>query len=93
MENIKYGALFAKLSFQCVFIFIFLEWKGLFGSCFLKLFSILKKKENKENTFGSSFSFVMRNIQRTLNSDNKNSFQRTLKWCSLCFKNVLKNNF
>ena len=49
------------------------SWKfttciGLFGFCILKLFSILKNKENKkngENTFGSQFCFILKNIENT----------------------------
>ena len=42
--------------------------KGRFGSCFLKLFYVLKNNENKKNRknmFGSLFFFVLKNTENT----------------------------
>ena len=43
----------------------------MFGSCFLKLFSVLKNKENK---FGSQFCFVLKNTNMLLFSKNYSYF-------------------
>ena len=40
----------------------------MFGSCFVKTFSVLQNKnnkENEENTFGFQLFFVLKNIENT----------------------------
>ena len=54
------------------------------------MFSIFKNKENEENTFGS-YMFVLK-TQKTLNSKNENSFQKTTR-CSIFSKIVLEKKF
>ena len=40
-----------------------------------------------ENTFGSQFFTIQKKPKNTTpNQENKNSFQKTTKWCSLCFQ-------
>ena len=40
-----------------------------------------------ENTFGSKFFTIQKKLKNTtLNQENKNSFKKTTKWCSLCFQ-------
>ena len=43
---------------------------GMFGSCFLKLSSILKNKGKMKNTFGSQFCFVLKNKNMFVFSKN-----------------------
>ena len=50
---------------------------GLSGLYFLKLFFVLKNKENKENMKNTFGSFLKKTHKKTLNSDNKNIFQKT----------------
>ena len=64
---------------------------------FFKTVFCLKNKGNMENTFGSQIFTIQKKLKNTtLNQENKNSFQKTTKWCSLCFQRpfsriVLKN--
>lgn len=61
-------------------------WFQVLEICFL---SSKTKKSFLEKTFlVPVFLFVLRNrILKTLNANNKNNFQRTSKWYSLCFQN------
>ena len=45
----------------------------------------LKNKEKEGEPFDSSFFFFFK-THKTLNLDNKNNFQRTPKYCSMCFE-------
>ena len=50
-----------------------MELRGFVASCFLKLFSVLKNKENKknmENTIGSQFYFILKNTKNIKNTNN-----------------------
>ena len=66
---------------------------GLFGFYFLKLFSILKNKENRENMLGSSFFFSPKNIKNTKFKEQKKSLQRTFVVFFVFSTTVLKNSF
>ena len=65
----------------------------MFGSCFLKLFSVLK---NKENTFGSLF-FVQKNTKKNIENANFREHEQFLENIKIMFsvfsKTILKNNF
>ena len=65
---------------------------GMFGSCFLTLFYVLKNKENKENMENPFDFFFLKNINNTENT--KFRFLENTKNMFFVFsKMVLKNNF
>ena len=60
---------------------------SVFENCFL-LSKTRRTRKIGRTYLVFSFFFVMKNTEstETLNSEDKNSFQRTSKWCSLCFQ-------